>query len=177
MHYLFSMEQTINKSKTYLLPLFDGFVDIRFLSYIINTYTYTGDCNEQALHILYSNKVEKEAVFGSYYTTIHHSSYFINIKHNKEGILLSLKIPKQHIEDYKHFIAGEYSLLIENSKQKILHHLYSNYPTLYETIRVIEKVLYKDEQLKDNIQKRLQVHLSDSTELSSRIDNKLETYS
>lgn len=168
--------EKINKSKTYILPLLDDYVRIKFLDHILNTYLITDETKEPSIHILYDISVKNNPAFNSYFVLLHQSQYFISSKDIDEGVLISFKIPKEYIPDYNKFIKGAYSLISEKSKQKILHHLYKNYSYLYNVVQVIEHVLYKDEELKHHWEETIGTTLSKNSELSSRVDLKEETY-
>ena len=169
----------INKSKTYILPLLDGYIDIGFLHQIIDTFLFNVDTLEvkRAIHILYDEQVQEDPIFNSYYVSIHHSKYFIESHTTKYGPVLSFAIPEEHHKDYDNFLKGNYSKYHESSKQKVLHHLYRNYPNLYSVVKIVEQILYRDQTLRHVWEEQLKMGLPVTTELSSKVDLDSETFS
>lgn len=169
----------VNKSKSYILPLFVGTVDIQFVRFIQNTYLFlkpNQKFEHRILHILYNKEVVNQPLFDSYLNEVKNTSWFVDYQEVLDGYLLSLRIPEKHIKDYDYFSEGKYSKFDDLAKKKILYHLYDNYPELSDLIKKIEYILYKNEKLKKAWEDKLDARLPDELELSSVINPENETY-
>jgi len=169
--------QEINRSKTYILPLLEEFFNLKYIRFIKNTYIFTdNDTYEYCIHISYDISVMDKDDFIEYKEYCINHPLFLKFRETKTGILLSLRLPETHYNDFNNFIKGNYSLYQKHSKQKILVHLYENYPSRYEVIKRVEAVLYKEEKLKKAWEDLLNMTISKDQELSSRVEVEKETY-
>lgn len=167
----------INKSKSYILPLFSGYIDIRFIDFIINTYIFTAeDSSLKCLHILYDIKLKENPYYEEYVDELSTNLCLKDMKVTSKGVLLSLLIPAEHYDDYNYFLVGKYSNYQDNSKKKVLYFLHSTYPEFYDTIKKVEAILYKKIELRKSLEDRLGISLPKDSELSSVIDVEEETF-
>lgn len=173
------LEVKVNKSKTYILPLVVNEVDLRFTDIIDTTYLYRNDksFDYPIINIMFNLKYldEKKIVeFLNYLTRISSNKYFIeNVTIGDEYEMLTLKIHDNALDAYQNFIKGKFSLFSETDKQLILRYLYLNSHPVNHTM--VKQILYKDKDLKKKIEKRLNVELNNSVELSSKPDKESET--
>lgn len=169
----------VNKSKSYILPLLEGSINIQYTRLIINTYLYIKPDPEleyRCIHILYDKALTQQELFDDYIEEVKRCSLYVDFKEINEGYLLTFQIPEEHYKDYDYFIVGKYSKLEDSSKKKILYHLYKHYPELNELIKKIEHILYKDEKLKKAWENKLDTTIPKGVELSSVMEPKDETY-
>lgn len=169
----------INKSKSYMLPLLEGSIDIQYIRLILNTYLHLKPdpvFDYRTIHILYDKALDKQELFEEYIEEVKRCFLFINFKEVSNGYLLSLRIPEQHIIDYDRFTEGKYSELADASKKKILYHLYKHYPELNNILKEIEYILYKNDKLRKAWENKLDTSISEKAELSSITNPVDETY-
>jgi len=171
--------KTVNKSKSYILPLLEGSIDIQYIRHIINTYLYLKPdlgITSRSIHVLYDKAIIEQELFEEYLEEVKSCFLFIDFREISEGYLLSFRIPERHIKDYDYFVEGRYSKFNNASKKKILYHLYKHYPELNELIKKIEYILYKEDTLKKAWEEKLNIRIPEEIELSSIMNPKDETY-
>ena len=169
----------INKSKSYILPLIEGSIDIQYIRLIINTFLFIKpdpDIEYRSIHILYDKAIVNQELFEEYLEEIKKCLLFIDFKETSDGYMLSVRIPETHNKDYDCFAEGKYSQLADTSKKKILYHLYKHYPELNDVIKEIEYILYKNNRLKEAWEDKLGTQLPEALELSSIVNLDDETY-
>jgi hypothetical protein len=171
----------INKSKSYILPLLEGHINIQFIRLIKNTYLHKKISQEltdffRTIHILYDKTITQQELFEEYIEGVKRSELFLDFQETSDGYLLSLLIPVEHQEDYDYFGKGLYSHFKDASKKKILYHLYKHYPELDTVVKRIEHILYKNDKLKKAWEDKLLVRIPEEAELSSKVNLDDETY-
>jgi hypothetical protein len=160
------MIQLPNKSKAYLLPLFDYYLIkiVRFTD-IYNTYCFTNKDNKYTLvyksnDFLYFNEYYKDKGI---------------VRQKEDLIYITFEIPDSFIKDYYKFIKGKYSKFHDNSKKIILHFADNvKLPEKNLFLKTISAILYKREDYRKVMEKNLNMRFSEDTELSSIINQNLE---
>lgn len=165
-----------NKSKSYILPLISDYVGIKFLESIINTYIFTStDSSLKCIHILYDISIKSSPHYQEYVSDLSVNLLLKDLRIIPQGVVVSLFLPEEHYDDYNYFLLGKYSEFQDTSKRKILYFLHSNYPGLYDTIKKVEAILYRKDELKKYWENFLGITLPRDVELSSIIDIEEET--
>lgn len=172
----------INKSKSYLLPLISDDVKLEYINELVNTYTYVEGFSDEIIGLLYNfqpdynffkNKYQGFIIYEEY--LFNHPLYIDKIDVDNK-VLYIFKIPEKYSYDYNKFIRGKYSEIREENKFKILNFLTSKFKGNQKIINDIEGILFKNPEIKHNLEKKLAVTISDSSELSSIIDKNVETF-
>ena len=173
------VQKEVNRSKTYLLPLFNNYIDLTTLiiNNIYNTYIY---CNNQPDYYYFYIAFQTEELSTGIMLNI--DSHLIKSILYKETIvddnitLYKFLFPKEHMNDYKLLLEGKFSKIQTNSKQKIILFLQRNFPREYQTSKLVKYTLFKSKILKETLEKSLNLILSKNAELGSKFNLKEETY-
>lgn len=165
-----------NKSKTYLLPLLNEYIEIRNVHLIEDTFINFPDIKDEENYIglLYKKEPSKrfEEMFIDYETSDFLREYRLV---DDEKIMFIFIFPEEFNDDYVCFKEGLYSKISGISKNIIIEFTKDTYK--YEPIVVdLVDILYKRENRKAILEKQLQMSIPDDVELSSKIDIKEETY-
>ena len=166
----------INKSLNYILPLVyyaleeelslpTDYFGKEVMPHLKNSYIRYEDLDCFAL--LLSNKCDK------FLENCNKSNIFVKSIDDEEVVLVVFEIPKAHISAFNHFVNGRYSFISEDEKALILAFAIDNAKGLYDHIA---NVLYRKKELRESIEKDLNVKLSSRQELSSKIVENAESY-
>ncbi len=170
------MEMTPNRSKTYLLPLIIKHFNIpeNINHNFINCFIFDRDnFHDNCIYLLYKYDIRNPNFTKFEYELSKKKGYVTHYDLVDNLILFVLEIPEPYLDDYVHYIHGLYSHYSESSKQIILNYYYKKIPNnVYNKVR---QILYKDSQLKLEIEKMLGVSLSSDSELGSILDDISET--
>lgn len=172
-------EKKINRSKTYLFPLFESEVSIPYHKYVTNTYLRV--CGEnpyndiERLFVLeVMDDIDEELLIPS--KLENWEKYFIDHFKDDEtrNIYMLFKFPSKYKEEYDLFLKGKYSKFSKESKKLIVRksNYYYNRP---EVTKSIIDVIFKSQERKDFLEKELGVKLDDDMELSSKPEIVCET--
>lgn len=161
-------KRKFNKSTPYLVPMLFGEVEID-KSNLENSYLFYGDymTSEPLLYLLFKYndsfaKYEKEYI---------QSKLYVDQYDPDEGhVVVCFKIPDKHNVDYYNFLEGNYSKFTKKLKDKI-----KKFWALNNNSRVYQ-VLYKSDDLRQQMGKQLGCTIPASNELSSKPETKLETF-
>lgn len=167
-----------NKSKTYLLPLLDGYIqfDRSIITKVKNTYLYLDnseiDEDKPILGLLF----KKDSLTLDDIQLLQNSkSYKTKIISDTETLFV-FNFPKEHVYDYYKFIDGNYSSFDDYSKLKIIKFLefhYFNYPLAIQKVRW---VFDKDPKFKSILEEQLNMYIPSDSELLSKPVSTEETY-
>ena len=157
--------EKVNKSKSYILPLLNDFIQIKNISNIVNSYLFMEGKDDKYIIIKYIRN--NEAL--EYIESIKSHNLINNIIESDNFIYIVFNVPDEIINDYDKFLEGRYSEF--ENKKGILMFLENNYPSrFFNTIQRIKQVLYKEKALKYEIEYNLDIVLPDNAELSSKPD-------
>lgn len=161
----------INKSKSYMLPLFSHYLGLDFIKHIYNTYLFLEGKDDKYFIIQY-NKVDDED-FHSYLNEIKKNKNIEDIVEN-DYLNVIVKIPEELEEDYNYFVSGNFSKI--KQKKQIVEFLRKNYGSRqFKSIERIKQVLNKDKSLKEELEYTLDITLPPDCELSSIPNKQSET--
>jgi len=170
-----------NKSKTYLLPLLAEVIDIdiRFFNNLINTYIF--DVNgiyENCFFILHDFSF-KNPEFTAYEHKLTNTEYFVDLVDIDNRVLYIYKFPEEYIVEYNYFKEGKYSKFEKDAKDKIINffgNIYKGNLNAVNFLLTLRQVLYKDNKLKEKLEKELGVLLPEDAELTDIISVEDETF-
>lgn len=161
-----------NKSKSYILPLFNNYVDIKYIGLVYNTYLFMEGEENNYLIIQYNN--ENLDDFQQYIDKLSEYDLVSKIDRSDEYIYVFLEVPEELQNDYDSFVSGRFSNI--SRKNDIINFLTKNYGAVhFKIINRIKQVLYKDRALKEEIEYDLDITLPESSELSSIPEKVTET--
>lgn len=163
---------SVNKSKSYVLPLYSKYINIRYIDLIRNTYLFLEGKYDEGLIIEYINKDNED--FKSYLEEISTNEFVNEIIYKEDFIFVVLKLPVELNSDYYNFINGSYSKIKE--KKTIVKFLSENYGAVqFKAINRINQVLNRDKALRAELEYNLDMVLPEDCELSSIPDKISET--
>jgi len=178
--------RVINKSKSYLLPLF--VTDIFVNEYdcvprmVSNTYLFSNVYAnaDKCLYIeidydLLRSAVDVEKFIGYLRSTGMLLSCFYDNYQYPEYLYVCLEVPPEFERDYDMYLQGKYSKFSDNAKACILIFFKEYFSDYMERIHVMRQILYKSRQRRKTLEKVLGVELDDETELDSIYDKGEET--
>lgn len=150
---------SVNKSKTYILPYMQEYINLKFINNIINTYLFYN--GEYKFCILY--KFSGKKAFLNYEDELMSNPYFIKtIDVQNDKVLYVFEIPEDLFKAIELFMDGKYSRLPDKNKIK-------NFLTLHFGIseqHVIFHVLDRSEHLKKHLEENLNIVITDDLDLS-----------
>lgn len=169
-----------NKSKTYLLPLIAPIIGIKkqFFAHIDNTYMFNDELEE--CFFITQDFSFKNPEFTKYEHELTSSYLFkklIDLDNNK--VVYIFKFPEEYLHEYYCLQNSEYSKFGEDAKEQILNfwtELYGKSHKGVDFILSVKRILYKDINLKEKIEKSLGVKLDDDIELGERVEHSNETF-
>lgn len=157
------MNQKPCKSKTYLLPYINDYIEIKFPGRLKNTYISFN--NEYAFCLRYEYSGKKE--FVNYERELENNKYYKSTYDiNKKEVLYVFDIPEELFDIVDLFVSGKYSYM--PNKEKVIGFLMKNFGLSLES--KIVKILNRDEALKKEIEDQLNVKIPIGMDLSSPPD-------
>jgi hypothetical protein len=154
----------INKSKSYILPLYSKYIEIKYINLVYNTYLFLEGKEENYLIIQYIKENTKE--FIDYINNLKLNDLVYKIIEKEDYINVVLNIPEEIKNDYSNFVEGNYSKI--KNKSIIVNFLMKNYGSRhFNAINRIKQVLNKDKSLKYELEYNLDTVLPEEIELSS----------
>jgi hypothetical protein len=165
---------SVNRSKAYILPLLNHYVDLQFVKNILNTYLFIEDDLNDYIIIEY-NDIEEED-FQNYLIELSVNDYFKNIIKKDNKVYCIFDVNDNVRSDYDKFVNGKFSKISKNNKNKIISFSLKHYGVSnIQTINKIKKILNKDEELRRELEEELDVNIPENSELSSIPDMNNET--
>lgn len=170
-----------NKSKTYLLPLLSELIDLdpSFIKYLKNTYMFNNAITDKKCIALLYDFSFKIPDFTLYEHRLINNALFIKSYDVGNQVLYIFEFPKEYEQEYDYFYNGKYSKFGKDAKELILKFWYSVYPNNKLVVNIlldIKNILYKDEKLKKQLEKELDVKIENDQELGSIIEIDDETF-
>jgi len=169
-----------NKSKTYLLPLLSEVInfDMKFINNLLNTYMFE-ESNEypECLCIVhdFSFKVPE---FTAYEHRLTASPLFVKSIDIDNKVIYIFKFPDEYIQEYYSLAESKYSEFGNDAKELILRFwadIYSNNPNGIPFLIKVKQILYRDEKLKQILEKNLKITLTENQELGDYVEKDNET--
>lgn len=142
-----------NKSKTYFLPLFAKYVNIKYFPILMNTYFwYDNDISKETFHLLYKfdgkikGKLYNRKGFIIYEDYLTQHELFIGYMDYQEYVIYQFKLLPELIKKRDILLKGQYSKLSPKDKNDIIDFTLIFYDTTGATI--LRKILNKDKGLR-----------------------------
>ena len=164
-----------NKSLTYLLPIFNNHIKIKFLDKLLNTYIYSDEYDEPLIVISYDISVNNEFGFDIYERNLISNELFIECVENDDSFNYIFDFPEDNIDDYESFVIGKYSEISNKSKTSIIEFI-NNMNVSNEFRSDVKDVLNLGSKLRGRLEKELNVCIPEDWELSSIVDTESETF-
>ena len=177
-----SKKPLYNKSKTYLLPLIAPLIGIekKFFENIDNTYMFDLDNEYSECFFITHDFSFRNPEFTSYEHRFTSSYLFKNlIDISNEKVVYIFKFPDEYLHEYNCLINSKYSEFGEDAKEQILDFWTSIYGKSHAGVNFIlsvKKILYKDKNLKEQLEKSLNVKIDDNMELGEKVEIINETF-
>ena len=154
----------LNKSYSYLLPLFNEECPINDNYFIMLNNVYTR-YNDNLDHFILCYENSDNALFKNYIERLHENYLFVESFNEDTYLYIVFDFPEEYKYEYNCYLNGRFSKFREESKKIILEYIL--YIHKLEASQKIKKVLYKDIILKQHLEKQLNMVISDKLELSS----------
>lgn len=156
----------VNKSKAYILPLLNYYIDLKFINKIKNTYLFLENDLESYIIVKYGKNEDEE--FQNYLIELSTNDYCKEVVIKEKETYCIFTVFEEVREDYESFVIGKFSKISIRSKKEIVSFSLKNYGAgNIKTINKIKQILDKDTRLKREIEEDLDVTLSEDSELSS----------
>lgn len=163
-----------NLSRIYILPLLDEFLgfESRYIGNIRNTFLINSETDEPTFSILHKFNY-KDLNFPIYERKLLDNPLFIKSIDKGENVIYIFKFPEKYLKEYMLFKKSIYSEFSETAKSVILAfwlRIYRGRPVIYKVIAEMRQVLYKNDILRQQLEKDLKVKISPMQELGEYID-------
>jgi hypothetical protein len=165
----------LNKSYSYLVPLVNEFcpVDSDYILLLDNVFAkHSLYPEEKTLTIRYEFVANDP--FMEYIDSFRKNELYLATYIDQEHVSVSMYFPREYYKEHNLYLKGKFSQFSEPAKEKILRYVLDIHK-LKDAERV-RRVLYRDPQLRKELEQRLDVILDPMMELSSIPDLKAETY-
>ena len=165
-YHLKTAERT--KSSIFVLPMLSGNRSL-FLydSHLINAFIHTDTIKD---HIILLYSWSQDPLFAKFDLALKKFRNFVSsYDADPNHVVYIFSVPKRHLKDFKRFKDGKYSELSDKYKLKILdfHNM--------GVESALAQILFKSNDRKIEIEKKLDAQLPDDSELLSIIDVETET--
>ena len=171
-----------NKSKTYLLPLIAPIIGVEhdFFEYIDNTYMFDLNDEFHECFLITHDFSFKNPEFTKYEHKLTSNYLFQKlIDLDSDKVLYVFKFPEEYLHEYYCLKNSKYSEFGEDAKEQILNFWSEIYGKSHDGVNFIlsiKKILYKDKNLKEQLEKSLKVKINDDMELGQEVKMNNETF-
>lgn len=170
-----------NKSKTYLLPLLSEIIELEpgFNSHIVNTFLFDTEGKYQDCFFMLHDFSFRNPEFTAYEHKITNNQYFVDLIDVGNKVLYIFNFPKDYMNEYNLYKQGKYSEFGKDAKDSILNYygtVYSGNLNAVSFLLKVRQILFKDEKLKNILEKKLNTTLPPDAELGDIINNEEETF-
>lgn len=175
----------LNKSKTYLLPLLSELIelDIKFISYLENTYMYDSKNEYENCIFLYHKFDFKNPEFTAYEHKLTNNDLFVKLIDKGNHVIYIFKFPEEYLPEYNFLAESKYSWFGNDAKQLIIRfwtQIYGKSATGNYVLTRIKQILNKDKLLKKQLEQQLStknspVVIDDNSELGEYVYKENET--
>lgn len=175
----------LNKSKTYLLPLLSELIelDLKFISYLKNTYMYDSKNEYKNCIFLYHEFDFKNPEFTAYEHKLTNNDLFVKLIDKDKYVIYIFKFPEEYLPEYNFLSESKYSWFGNDAKQLIIRfwtQIYGKSATGNYVLTKIKQILNKDKLLKKQLEQQLStknspVVIDDNSELGEYVYKENET--
>ena len=169
-----------NKSRTYLLPLIAPIIGIKteYYKYINNTFILDSENKYKDCIFIHHEFAFRTPEFIKYEHEIIDNQLFIESIDVNDEVIYIYKFPKEYIHEYNQYKESKYSTFFEDAKKQIIKFwtiIKGKHVSNVGFILKVKQILYKEKILKNELEKQLNVLLSDEAELGNFVDLDKET--
>ena len=162
----------LNKSFTYILPMLSPYILIR-KDYLLNSFIGDTEYPEYDNHIFLLHKFQGSKSFLLYEQELTSNNLFVkSYDPDKHNTMHVFKVPEKYQKEYDLFKQGKYSEVDYEYKVLIF-----KFHSIIDPEHRVAKVLFKHDDLKEEIEDRIGVVLPQGNELSSVPDLDVEFFS
>lgn len=159
----------INRSKTYVLPYMNEYVDIKFLDRLINTYISLNNDYSFCMQYKYSGKKE----FTEYERELEKNKYYRGtIDINKTEVIYVFEFPEEMFGILDIYVSGKYSYLPK--REMIINFLINKFGLTTDSKSI--KILKREQSLKEELEEKLNIKIPEGLDLASAPDIVNENY-
>lgn len=157
----------LNKSYSYLVPLLSEFcpVDKDYIILLDNVYALHVDYPDETMITISYEFIDND-MFMQYLELFRKNELFKEMYVDKENISITFYFPKDYLQEHLLYCQGKFSRFREEAKDCILKYILDIHK-LKDAER-IRRVLYKDESLRKELEKKLDLLIDPNLELSSK---------
>lgn len=169
-------KMTPNRSKTYLLPLLNEFIQLpQDLNHLfINTYVNDSqDEFENCLFLLYHYDIKNPKFTKFEYELSKKEGFLTHIDLKDNQIIFIFKFPEEFIYEYNLFKNGKYSRFRHDCKALIIN--YWNSKLSQGAINRLKQIFDRSDNLRKELERTLGIKLSSEDELSEGYNDIKET--
>lgn len=175
------MRKPYNRSKTYLFPLLTLFISFEeeHFNLLKNTYLFDSEGKYKNCIFLEHDISFKLPEHTKYEHRLVDNPHFVDlIDCSDNKVIYIFKFPQDYMREYNLYLDSKFSLFSEDAKDVILNFWKKIYGKTVPGVKFIMKVkqiLYKEESLRKELEKKLSVVLDRNAELCEFVDVKNET--
>lgn len=165
----------LNKSYSYLVPLLNEHckIDSDYVILIKDTYAWHYDYPDEDMFVVSYEKSETP-LFTDYVQNFTSNELFKEFSETDDDINLVFYFPNEFKREYNLYKQGRFSAFSEKAKVIILNYILDIH-NIRDADRV-RRVLYKDEELRKELEYKLALKIDSSLELSSKPNRVNETF-
>jgi hypothetical protein len=137
-----------NKSKTYLLPYMAEYIEVKFLTRLVNTYAFMN--GEYKFCLLYDFSAKK--VFMDYEESLTKNPYYVDsVDVSKEQVVYIFDYPEAMIPIVNQFMDGKYSYLPD--KDTVKRYLMTNFgiTTSHRIFHILDRTEYLRSKIEESL--------------------------
>lgn len=169
-----------NLSRTYLLPLISPVIGIeqKFYNLIENTYLFDSNKEYNNCFFIVQDFSFKNPEYTAYEHRITNNDLFVKCIDIGSKVIYIYNFPKEYTHEYNEFINSRYSTFLDDAKKQILKYwtiLKGGTITSIGFVTKVKQILYKEQILKNELEKQLNVTIPDEAELGNYVDLDMET--
>ena len=165
----------LNKSYSYLIPLVNEFcpIDSDFVLLLDNVYVRHLDYLDEDMITISYQFIDNDP-FLAYIEAFRPNELFKEMYIDEDNISITLYFPIEFISEYHLYKRGKFSLFSEKAKSIILSYVLDVHK-LKDADR-IRRVLYRDDELRAELERKLDMKIDPHLELSSAPNMINETF-
>jgi len=164
--------KSMNKSYSYLLPLFNEECPVDGDFYIVLENVYTRYNEKEGYFVLCYKNVQNEN-FYNYVSRLHENKLFVESYTEEEFLYLVFNFPDAFKYEYNCYLNGKFSKFRDSAKRIIVEYVLKTHKEA--SAESVRRVLNRDPALRDSIEKALGIKLDENSELSSFPNKASET--
>lgn len=170
-----------NKSKTYLLPLLSELInfDKKFLPFLENTFLLDTDSKYKNCICILHEFNFKNPEFTHYEHALTNNELFVELHDIGNKVLYVFNFPDEYLHEYNKLLSSEYSQFGLDAKELILEfwtEVHGENPGAIGFLKKLKQILFKEEELKKELEKKLNIKIDSGAELGDHVYIENETF-